>query len=321
MQRKIKVSKHRHTGKVRPRQDTSYFPLAVLLFVVGIALTIFSTTVIHAWERPGPAAESVSLNGVMPGPPPKTAATIDYPNNGQRFGTSPIDIRGICPPKTLVEIFKNDIFAGSTICTDRGTYATQIDLIIGQNIIIVRVYNDLNEPGPDSKSITVYYDALPPQGSPLTPFDFAGDQMLLVTDAVFRGAFPDQEMPVPISIVGGTPPYAINIQWGDSSNTVVPRNDTTPFNTSHVYKKPGVYEITLQGTDSKGRVAFLRVAAIVNGQPSVSTVADTQKSNADKLLVLWPLYAASVAVVISFWLGEKREKHLFAKAGITLGRR
>jgi hypothetical protein len=284
------------------------------MVVVGIALML--CTVSAATPYTGPEAGSIGLTGIMPGKPPTTAAVITSPGSGQHFSSTPITIKGTCPAGTLVELYKNDIFAGSVSCSDKGTFSVDIDLLVGQNTLVARVYNDLNEPGPDSNKVTVFYDALPLQASSLSPLDFGGTQLLLTTDAVFRGTFPNQELNVPITVLGGTPPYAVNVQWGDSANSVIPRNNNLGFTASHVYKKAGVYQITLQAGDSKGRAAFLMVAAIVNGQPDAAA-AGTTKTPANKLLLLWPLYTASVAVLVSFWLGERREKHILLRPNYT----
>jgi hypothetical protein len=254
----------------------------------------------------------------MPGKAPTVAATIRQPANGQRFTTTPVTVSGTCPADTLVELYKNDIFAGSTPCAANGTYTMEIDLLIGQNVLVARVYDALNQPGPDSNTITVFYDALSAQAGALTPLDFGGDQLLLNTDAVFRGVFPEKELSVPIDILGGTPPYAINVQWGDSTNKVIPRNDNLTFKATHVYKKPGTYQISIQATDAAGRVAFLTVASIVNGQPAIANSTTNPVVSTNKLLVLWPLYASAFAVVISFWLGERREKQILMKRGLII---
>jgi hypothetical protein len=278
----------------------------LLLLVVGVALSICTVSA----ASPGPQAGSIGLTGEMPGKPPVTGATIDQPTQGQHFSSTPITVSGTCPPKTLVEIYKNDIFAGSTACSDSGTYSLDIDLLIGKNKLIARVYDSLNQPGPDSNAITVFYDALPPQASSLAPLNLTGNQLVLNTDAVFRGTFPGQDMHMPIDIIGGTPPYAVNVQWGDSSNKVISRSNNITFTASHSYHKSGVYQITLQGTDARGRVAFLTVAAIVNGQPDVLLASGAAKPPMNKLLMLWPLYVSAAVMVISFWLGERREKHI-----------
>lgn len=314
----LKLSHHGHTFKHRPHEHTSYGPLAFLLVIVGFALSTFSTSVWSATPYDGPEAGSVGLSGIMPGKPPTTAATITSPANGQRFGTTPIVISGTCPKDTLVEVFKNDIFAGSTVCTDKGTYSLEVDLLFGQNILIARVYDALNQAGPDSNQVTVYYDALPPQSDSLTNFNFGGNQLLLNTDAVFRGAFPGKTMTVPLDILGGTPPYAVNVEWGDATNKVVPRNDNATFNVTHEYKKSGTFQVIFQATDAGGRVAFLTVASIVNGQPDPLAAPTTPVASIGQLLILWPIFTGAVAVVASFWLGEQREKRVLQKRGQLL---
>ncbi len=309
----LKLSHPRHSGRLRPHEHTSYLPLCLLLAVVGFTLSVYSVSA----ASPGPELGSVGLSGTVSGPAPTVAATIQQPVDQQRFSISPITVSGTCPKGTLVEVFKNDIFAGSTICSDEGTYSLDIDLLIGKNILIVRVYNALNQPGPDSKAITVFYDALPAQAGPSGSLDF-GAQLLINTDAVFRGVFPEDTMTMPIDIIGGGPPYAVNIRWGDSTNKVVPRNDNLGFNVDHIYKKPGVYQATLQASDVGGRVAFLTVAAIVNGQPALAAANTSSGATQNQLLVLWPLYTSAIAVVISFWLGERREKHILGKRGALL---
>jgi hypothetical protein len=312
---KLKLIHHRHSGKLRPHEHTSYLPLGVLLLAVGLVLGVYTSYA----ASPGPESGSVGLSGIVPGKPPSVAPTIDTPKDGARFSTTPISVTGTCPKNTLVELFKNNIFAGSVPCTDDGTYALDIDLLIGPNDLLARVYDDLNQPGPDSNKPRVFYDALPAQAGPLTSLDFGGAQMLLNTDAVFRGIFPGQEMTIPIDILGGTPPYAINVQWGDSSNKVVPRANNQSFTAGHVYTRAGTYQISIQGSDANGRVAFLTVAAIVNGQPGIVGASDTEgtvsNSTLARLLTLWPLYASVVAIAISFYLGERREKHLLLRTG------
>ena len=311
----LKISHHSHSGRLRPHEHTSYLPLAILVCFVGVLLAIYSLPVLTEASTPytGPEAGSVSVTGTLPKAPPKVAATIGSPSNNQHFNTSPITVSGTCPENTVVEIFKNDIFAGSTPCEDGGNYQIQVDLLFGQNVLVARVYDVLNQAGPDSNSVTVFYDGLPGQAAPLSLFNFSDRQLLINTDAVYRGVFPDQQLNVPISILGGTSPYALNVEWGDSSNKVIPRGDNLVFNASHVYRKAGTYQISLQASDSRGAVAFLTVAAIVNGQPPV-VAGITPKSPVNKLLVLWPLYVATATIVLSFWLGERREKRVLMHA-------
>lgn len=322
----LKLSPHTHTGRRRPHEHTSYTALALLLFAVGIALSFYTA---HAaslsWTRPLPASGSIGITGVMPGKPPTIAATIGPPADGQHFTSSPVTLSGTCPKDTLVEIFRNDIFAGSTVCDDNGKYTIEVDLLSGANAFIARVYDALNQAGPDSNKITVYFDFNAPIAKGATSLDAGAAPMVLITDAVYRGVFPNQPMSMPISILGGVPPYAINVLWGDTKNDLTSRADNQTFTVPHTYQKAGIYQIALQATDKQGRVAFLTVAAIVNGQPDVATTTGSGQSGSGssnaivaQLLALWPLYTAAVAMVISFWLGEKREMHTLAAHGQLL---
>lgn len=296
-----------NSGRLRPHEHTSYMALALLLVVVGVALTIYSV----AGASPGPQEGSIGLTGIVPGVPPSTAAHINSPTTGSHFNTSPITVSGTCPQNTVVEIFKNDIFTGSTACSS-GTFTIQVDLLFGKNDLIARAYDSLNQAAPDSNTVTVFYDILPPQAGPLSVFNF-GTQLLLNTDAVYRGVFPGKEFTMPIDILGGTPPYAVNVQWGDANNKVVPRPDNLLFRVPHTYNKAGVYQISIQATDSRGRVAFLGVAAIVNGQPAAEATGTATTSTPNQLLLLWPVYTSAIAIVVSFWLGERREKKIMQK--------
>jgi hypothetical protein len=310
----LKLSHHSNSGKIQPHKHTSYLPLGFLLLLTGIVLTVYSA----AATSPGPESSSIGLTGTVPGKAPTIAAVILSPVSQKHFTTSPVTFSGTCPPDALVELFKNDIFAGSTPCSNTGTFSLDIDLLIGKNTLMARVYDVLNQPGPDSAPVDVFYDALPAQSGSFAPMDFGGAQLLLNTDAVFRGSFPEQELAIPIDILGGTPPYAVNVQWGDSDNNVVPRNDTTAFKVGHTYKKAGTYQISIQATDAASRVAFLTVASVINGQPSVAAAATTANPAVNQLLILWPLYTSVFAIVISFWFGERREKHILKQRGLLL---
>lgn len=312
MLKRLKISHHKHTGKPLPHAHTSYFPLVVLLFVVGLLLGAYTS--FAATPYTGPEAGSIGLTGTVPSKPPTEGAVITSPNNGQRFTSTPITVEGTCPNGMLVEIFKNTIFAGSTFC-DNGKFSIEIDLLYGRNDLTAKVYDALNQEGPASPVVTVFYDATPPGGLGLANLDFGSAQMLLNTDAVYRGVWPGKEMAFQLTILGGRAPYAIKIQWGDSTESLVPRGNSGTFSTPHTYKKPGVYSISVQGSDADGRVAFITVAAIVNGQPDPVAVTKTEAPSPNMLLALWPLYVAMVAIVIAFWLGERREKQVLKKHG------
>lgn len=316
MLNRLKISHHKHTGKLIHRHHTSYLPLALILAATGILLgfsTVMSTTTYA--QHPGPIGGSIGLSGTVPAHPPTVGAVITSPTNGQHFLQTPITVSGTCPDGLLVEIYKNDIFAGSTFC-DNGKFSLDTDLLYGQNVLIARVYDALDQAGPDSAPVTVFFDSTLGRGLGFTSLDFGSAQMLLSSDAVYRGVFPNKEMAFNLTILGGRAPYALNIDWGDSTTSLVPRGSSGSFSTPHTYKKPGIYYISVKGSDADGRVAFITVAAIVNGQPDpyVAPVT-TEAASPSILLTLWPLYLCLFVLVTSFYLGERHEKKVLERHG------
>ena len=309
----LKISPHHHSGRLKPHEHTSYVPLGILTLITGFALML-ATVASSSAQSPGPEAQSIGLTGTMPAPPPKTGPTITSPQSGQRFSSLPITVSGTCPAGTIVQLFKNNIFAGSTPCESNETYSIEIDLLFGENVLKAVAYDAINQASPDSNTVIVHYDTPLPQPAPSSFIDLTGAQLILNTDAAFRGIFPKQKFNMPITIIGGTPPYAINIQWGDGTNELISRSDSSVFNVSHDYKKPGTYKITLQASDSKKLTAFLTVVAIVNGQPDIIAASATSDKPSNKLMWLWLLLAIIIAMLSSFWLGEQREKKILLRA-------
>lgn len=120
-------------------------PILVISVVgLGIVSPVFAQT---PMTPPGPASGSVGLEGTISSPPPTRAATITTPVNGRAFDTTPITVNGLCPQGVMVKLFSNNIFVGSVRCTN-GSYSLQIDLFSGQNDLIARVFDDLDQAGP-----------------------------------------------------------------------------------------------------------------------------------------------------------------------------
>lgn len=308
MSRTSRLIHHSHTGKLRAHEYTSYLPLFIMLAITGLFLTAYTAYA----ASPGPEASSVSVTGTVPGDPPTQAAVITSPNDGANATDPLIEISGTCPKNTIVYIYKNDIFSGSTVCLDNGTFSIQIDLFIGENVIMAKVYDALDQEGPDSKTITVTYTPAGIQSPALAQLSF-DDQLVLNTDAIFKGTFPNQELSVPLSIIGGTAPFAVTIWWGDSNNDIAVHQSNDTLYLTHTFERAGTYQMTIQAKDANNRSAFLSVAAIVNGDPETAitgTTASGSSSPIGQLLALWPMYVGLVVIVIAFWLGELRERRI-----------
>ncbi len=328
------LSPHDHTGRLTAHHHTSYPALAFLMLA--------STVLLGAYSVSTRADSNLSLTVL--GPPPTVGATIDQPVAGQRFSVATTTVRGTCPPGLLVEVYRNGSFAGSASCDGGGLYNLVITLIPDQNDLVARDLDALGQYGPDSATVTVYYD-VPPTPSPTptppaTPTPVGNGaapiQTLAPTPAVTAASprpspatsqFPASAPPAafllnsqqhhqtglqagqqivwPVTISGGTPPYHLAWDWGDGDVENLEPGSQTSANPSHTYTKSGTYRLTIRARDAAGREAVLTLAAIVNGP--VTGPAITANYATGSMLLAWLMLGATGAVALSFWLGERHK--------------
>lgn len=242
---------------------------------------------------------STGISGTVPSLPPSQAATIDVPRSGQSFSNLPITVSGLCPNNTLVEIYKNDVFAGSVSCQN-GSYSLQVDLFDGRNDLVARVYDDLDQAGPDSNTVTVNFNSAIPLGGP---------RITLTTQFAKRGADPGSILNWPVTLSGGTAPYAISVDWGDKSNPdLISQGTAGNLNLQHTYAQPGVYNVTIKATDTGGNAAFLQVVAIANGPIKQATkAAGGSTITVQTKVLLWPIIVLFLLMFMAFWIGRRQQ--------------
>jgi hypothetical protein len=259
---------------------------------------------VQAAERSG----SVGIEGTISAPPPTRGATISLPTNGQSFTTSPITVRGLCPDNLLVKVFKNNVFGGAVQCVN-GNYSLTMDLFSGQNELVARVYDDLDQPGPDSNVVVVQF--VDNVASP-------GTRVSLTSNYAKRGANPGQSLEWPIILSGGEGPYAVSVDWGDGSAAdLISQSFPGTFTIKHVYESPGVYNIVIKVTDKNGGAAFLQLVGIANG-PLSQTNTGQDGSGAEgtpfRTKVLWqPAVVMIPFIFAAFWLGKRYEVYTLRK--------
>lgn len=256
---------------------------------------------------------SVGLSATKPAPPPAIGATISLPANGSILASSPFEVSGICSGDVLVKLFKNNVFAGSSMCSG-GSFSITTDMFSGANELIARVFDALDQEGPVSNTVGVTYS-----NNTATP-DIA-NRVLLSSNYAKRGANPNESLVWPIIISGGTGPYALSVDWGDTKTSLYSTANAGQFNIEHKYQNSGIYKVTITAVDANNVTAFLQVVAVANGplsQTSTSDGASQQKETVTK--VLWqPTVAVIPFVVITFWLGKHYEVKRIKKA-IDAGR-
>jgi hypothetical protein len=246
---------------------------------------------------------SVGIQGVIPSPPPTRGATIVVPSNGAVFTTTPITVSGLCPTGLLVKIFDNGVFVGSVVCSG-GSYSLQIDLFSGRNDLVARVYDALDQAGPDSNTVTVTFND--------AQFLQFGTHLSLSSVYAERGAPPGTELDWPVLLSGGNGPYAISVDWGDGSPTDLLSVTTAgTINLKHVYKVAGIYKVIVKATDKNGDTAFLQMV----GQATGAT--QNNKTGNDIIIeekvLWWPILAMIPLIFASFWIGRRHQMQTLRK--------
>ena len=274
--------------------------LRVVLAVTVCTIWCSSPAFAAAPLPQNPQDGSAGLQGTVPTPPPQNAATIAVPSNGASFNRLPITVSGLCQTGLLVKVFANNVFVGSALCIN-GSYSLQADLFEGQNDLVARIFDALDQPGPDSNIVTVTYrnDQFGGTGAPL---------LTLSSIYARRGANPGEQLNWPIIINGGTGPYALSVDWGDNKPASL---QSEPFagnvNISHTYDTAGTYVVIVRATDKNGQTAFLQLVGQANG---AVTQSDDKSSGliATRTAIIWIPAALSIPLIISsFWLGRRYE--------------
>lgn len=241
---------------------------------------------------------SVGVEGTIPSAPPTNGATITIPKNGQVFTSLPINVQGLCPNGLLVEVFKNNVFAGSQQCQN-GSFSIQIDLFSGQNDLVARVFDSLNQQGPDSNTVTVTFN---------DTFIIGGPRITLTTAYAKRGADPGTKLTWPITLSGGHGPYAINVDWGDKTPLdLISRESVGDFSIEHTYLQSGIFNVTIKATDVNGQAAFLQVVGISNGPIQQSSAQKQTTAKTKQVVLWWPIILLFLLTIASFWLGKQHQ--------------
>lgn len=271
--------------------------IITLFLVVAFSFCSFGYFKVYGATESG----SLGFEGTVQGKAPTQPAQISFPTPGQTFNNLPITVTGICPNNTLVRLYKNNVFSGSAQCTG-GNFSILTDLFSGRNDLVAKVFDDLEQQGPDSNVVSVNFT---------DPVNEAGIRVSVTSVYAKRGANPGSVLTWPLTISGGTAPFAVSVDWGDkSAPDLISRQFPGDFTVQHTYDSAGVYNIVVKVTDNRGVSSFLQVVGIGNGK--VQGVEKTNQ-NADgssttvRVIIWWPLALLIPFIIITFWLGKRHQ--------------
>lgn len=277
----------------------SFGPLAAIclsvIILAGASMRTSAAT-INPLPTPDPGVGSYGLEATKPKPPPEDAPVITTPASGASFTESPITVSGLCEDDLLVQVYNNGVLVGVDIC-EGGSFSLLISLFAGQNDITAIQYDELGQASPVSNTVTVSYNN--------ANFAAFGTLITLTSNYARRAANPGQPLVWPLLLSGGTGPYAFSINWGDGSEPdLISVAAAGELEISHVYKRAGIYRVTIKVTDVNGVSAFLQVIAIANGQPVESEPVAERGSVVVTRIVWWPAAILVPLIPFTYWLGR-----------------
>lgn len=286
----------------------------VLLMVCVLLAAVSRSVAIAAGD---PMTDQNSVHAVVAGPAPTTPPAITNITQGAVYiNSDPVSVNGTCPADTLVKIFKNEVLSGAVLCQN-SRFSVQIDLFLGTNTLIVRAYNNLNVMGPESAPVVVS-KTIPG----INPADF-GKQFFVTSDIYYKGVNAGEALNWPLVLSGGQAPYAVSVAWGDGKTDLISRGTEGSFTLQHTYQKPGngykgSYDVTIISTDAVGNKSFIHLVSVVGGeQPGIAVSIKQGYDLSGTLRVAWQVMLVALLLVLSFWLGERRELRLLTKGAKT----
>ena len=304
-----------------------FFLLCVGVLITGSTYRVFADT---------------TISSVIEAPPLPTAAVITSPTNGTTFTSSPVNVTGTCPPSSYVDLVLNGTFDGSAWCGTDNTFTIITSLYAGTNTLNAQDYNETNLAGPSSPDIKVTYN--PPSSSTSNPVSGTSSPspsrstggsgvaaqatstasaempLLFTTQYSFKTFSVHNNFTWQVTISGGTPPYNVSIAWGDGTTSKFYLTSDPTITLSHKYASAGYYAIVLTSTDKNGQKKVIQIASLITPlsgtasflgpsqpEPKATSWADDVFRSSGWLYFAWPTYTILVLMVVSFWLGERRQ--------------
>lgn len=287
--------------KLRNRSVRWVLPV-IGMYLLTLFVFVQPVGAINQLPIPDPQPGAYGLAATKTQAPPTQGATITTPGNGGSFTTSPVTVSGICPDGLLVQVYNNDVLVGSVMCAN-GSFSLQVSLFAGTNELMAVVFDDLEQAGPTSNTVSVTYT-----DTRLTAFG----QLITLTSSYGRRSSPaGTELQWPLQLTGGTGPYAFSLDWGDGSSAELKSQSLSGLvNIAHVYKNAGIYQVNIRVTDVNGVSAFLQVIAVASGKvdAAASGGAGTTDAPGSRTVILWvPAAVALMLLIPTYWLGRRSQ--------------
>lgn len=316
LHRKLHMQHPRHTGRVLHHEHTSYRGLAVVIVLAGMVMLSLNILA-HA------TAADLQVYARNPAPIPTMPSVITEPADGTVVTKTLLPVSGTCPvitPGIIVVITDNGTTVGSVPCSADGTFSLSISIDVGRHELIAKTYTITADTGPDSAPVTVIRTQPTTQaGNSATTGNetITGSPLVVTIDEPFIVFGPTKDAVWPGTITGGTLPYKVQVDWGDSSSNAYSVTESGSRRFTHHYRSMQPHIIVMRVTDAAGRAVLRDYAAVTPYVPPAAVVAPTLPWGGSKPLGLYGVYLLLLAVFGGLWV-RAHHSRTFAYAKVPV---
>lgn len=304
-----------------------------MLHPISLMVILVTGVLMAGWTFQA-MAQSVIVS-IVHAPELSQGAVINNPTDGSIFSQSPITLSGSCPDNSYINLYDNNNFSGVAWCSANGSWQIVADLYSGNNVLLAQDFNTTADEGPATAPIEISYtppvpmfeqSTLPAGSSAALPqVSTPGSPVLSVeTNFSYQVFSLDTPFSWTITIKSGVPPYKLLISWGDGQNSTQAQADVRPATISHKYSRAGYYPVVVNIIDAKNQTRTIQLAALIappgaggvinfNNLSKPPTIAAPTLKKTQWLWLAWPAYAAVLLMLVSYWMGERKEYNRLVK--------
>lgn len=247
------------------------------------------------------SAADFNVSASVPTVVPSVAAVINQPAINSVVAQKNINVAGICQlmaQPLIVSIWRDNSILGSAICAN-GLFSIDVNLILGENILVAKSQNTVGQFGPNSSLHPVSYrpsivNTDPTGTNLLSNFQVNSGQSAAHLSNSAQGS-------IEIIIQDGKAPYQVIINWGDGNFDELTLNQSGNHVFDHQFAELIDDKIVILVTDADGN--FQRLVLGINSSklPNSSSKARLILNQA-KTWWNHPLSLGSIGLIGTFSL-------------------
>lgn len=257
------------------------------------------------------SASDLLVSAKVPAEMPSDAPVIRSPQDGSSSSTKNIVIEGSCPMTSqgvIIAIYDNDVLIGSTACTFMGTFSLPVTLPAGSHTLVATVITITDDIGPSSNPIT-FRVGTKADLSQIKNVNGITAPLRINSLTNFILIYADSSAKWQGSITGGSTPYTVTIDWGDSTNDKRLVNDSAEQTFNHKFPSPESYSAVIRVIDSQGAKIELPIAVITQFVAVGSAGMDANVEGLNPIIAfiqehLWQIYTGTLSALVFLWYLE-----------------